>query len=557
LLLIFAVGCRKARVEVRPDEKPGLARVTCKLPDTIGAATVPARCDLTIDKVVNVPAGSSLDIAAGARLTFAKGAGLVLQGGTLRARGTAEEPIVFTSATRVAGDWTGIVFTHRPFDRSPRFVKTSDAGADADVPPDSASLLEHVVVEYGGARAEAVPAYHKGTAGIYVRPLVGDTVSLSHVKVHDNVAFDLWVDGPLYVTKLEAISFGTGKVRVPTDYVAGVAGNSGGTVVLQGTVTSSITLPKRTYVIDGYSGVTANAGPATMEIEKGSTIQFEKLADLTFNGTKALAKLIAHDVLFTSAEPKPSAGDWRNIVFTGDAAADLDGCIFEFAGAPGFGAGAGLIRLPADEKAMRVVNSTFRNNDLAAFETMNACKPWEDPALKNSSTGKPICEPSPLLKMFAPPPASIGVLGALTTKGTEIDDLFGPSAELGKVSLGSAGVLGGPGGGVGGGSVALPTSKVVESSITASGPLPVDVVRKGVRARTGSLRACHGGKGSGTITVSFAIDAGGSVTSAKVTGGTLTDASVRSCVESVFSGASFPPAETAGTTKATATHEYL
>ena len=56
--------------------------------------------------------------------------------------------------------------------------------------------------------------------------------------------------------------------------------------------------------------------------------------------------------------------------------------------------------------------------------------------------------------------------------------------------------------------------------------------------------------------MSFTIDSKGRVGSAKATGGTLTDATERSCVVKVFEAMTFPEPESPGTVTATATHVY-
>jgi hypothetical protein len=75
-----------------------------------------------------------LTIEAGVRIESFMGVGLTigdfLQPGGLVAQGTAASPIVFTSTTATPGSWPGIVF---------------------DDATTAGSLLDHVVVEYGGA----------------------------------------------------------------------------------------------------------------------------------------------------------------------------------------------------------------------------------------------------------------------------------------------------------------------------------------------------------------------------------------------------------------------
>lgn len=570
LLASCAISCRKPTPEVRPDE-PSKAppRVQCSIPpgDTVaGAVEVPARCDLTIGGVLHVPAGASLDIGPGAKLSFAKGAGLVIEGGVLRARGTAAEPIVFTSAapTRAPGDWSGLVFARRPYDKTPYFAKP-DAGADSGVAPWGESVVEHVIVEFGGAQVDAKPPLTAG--GLVVSTFTpGDTVALSHVQLRRNAGVALFVASPLGVKTLDSIRFeDEGSIAsVHPELFPSLGKDFAGVVRLHGALTRSLVLPKRAtpYVLEESLNVFASTDPVTLEIEKGAVVQLARRGRMSVRGSSATAKLVAHGVTFTSAEAKPAPGDWRGFELDGDAAADLDAITVEYAGADK----RPVVQLPRDEKKVRVVGSTFRDNLGAAFESSTDCKPWEDPKLKNTSSGKPLCEEGLVFSKVA----ALGVLGALGP-GSSLSSVFSdPSVFEGGLIGDVAGTSGGIGygsgvglgkGGGGAGDIALgsgagkASSKVTESSITASGALPVDVVRKAVRGRIASLRSCHAGSAaSGTITVTFTIDDKGAVASAKASGGTLSDASIRSCAVSVFQGTKFP--EGGGTTSATATHSY-
>ncbi len=113
LVALLVLGCRKAP-EVRPDDKQTKSeRVKCTIPEGEAITTavkVPARCDVTVAKLLHIKQGASFEIGAGAKLSFAKGAGLIFEGGVLSARGTAAEPIVFTSAESKPspGDWSGL-----------------------------------------------------------------------------------------------------------------------------------------------------------------------------------------------------------------------------------------------------------------------------------------------------------------------------------------------------------------------------------------------------------------------------------------------------------------
>jgi hypothetical protein len=77
-----------------------------------------------------------LTLEAGMTLEFTEASGInfVNEFAGITAIGTEEQPIVFTGVAKEAGSWNGLYFTN-----------TDDVGAPR-------SRLEHVVVEYGGAR---------------------------------------------------------------------------------------------------------------------------------------------------------------------------------------------------------------------------------------------------------------------------------------------------------------------------------------------------------------------------------------------------------------------
>lgn len=72
----------------------------------------------------------NLKIDPGVKILFEDDAGLTVHEGSLSARGTAEQPIIFSARRPEPGAWAGI-----------RFMDSSSAD----------NILEHVVIEYGGA----------------------------------------------------------------------------------------------------------------------------------------------------------------------------------------------------------------------------------------------------------------------------------------------------------------------------------------------------------------------------------------------------------------------
>jgi hypothetical protein len=117
------------------------------------------------------PAKPVLTLEAGVTLRFSKGASLRISSstdvanGALRAEGTAEALVTFTSAEAqpLAGDWSGLVFAGKPDPQSSvDHAKIAFAGGFTGVssygcPSPSANSFENVggVVIYGGQPAAA------------------------------------------------------------------------------------------------------------------------------------------------------------------------------------------------------------------------------------------------------------------------------------------------------------------------------------------------------------------------------------------------------------------
>lgn len=89
----------------------------------------------------------------------------------------------------------------------------------------------------------------------------------------------------------------------------------------------------------------------------------------------------------------------------------------------------------------------------------------------------------------------------------------------------------------------------IEGSVEMAGKLPQETIKRIVRANFPRFRACYeaGLKKDpglrGTVVTRFIIDTTGAVESASLSGGTLEDGNVKSCVRGVFAGLSFPEPE--------------
>jgi len=88
-----------------------------------------------------------------------------------------------------------------------------------------------------------------------------------------------------------------------------------------------------------------------------------------------------------------------------------------------------------------------------------------------------------------------------------------------------------------------------ESPVSVTGRLPPEVIRRIIRAHFNRIRLCYDKalKSDPTLTgdlkVKFTIDPKGATKDATIADGTITDATMRSCVTGVFSSISFPEPE--------------
>lgn len=157
-----------------------------------------------LDGYVRVPAGETLTIAPGTVVqgrinstTQEAGTLFVPQGAKINAVGTAEEPIVFTSArangSKAAGDWGGIVILGRAHVRQHPIYYEGLSGAnfpwakmgvdaeDESINDDDSGELKYVRIEFGGAILQA----NKEINGLSLGA-VGSATKISYVQVNSN-----------------------------------------------------------------------------------------------------------------------------------------------------------------------------------------------------------------------------------------------------------------------------------------------------------------------------------------------------------------------------------
>ncbi|HEX2660404.1 MAG TPA: hypothetical protein VHU40_19120 [Polyangia bacterium] len=326
---------------------------------------------------VSVELGGRLEVGAGVIARFARGKGLYVHGGQLIVRGSATEPVTFTSASDAArpGDWCGLIF--------------DSFGASDRTEPLPGSTLEHVVVEFGG-HPWAYPDGDKTAAGIAIvgyprspeHGALAAPVTLKDVEIRNNQSSGIDVQTNSVVTA-ERLVFGRNggvSMRIDVGLAEQLAGAATETVELVGNVRRSVQLPRLLvpYVVVDSLQIGKLGGPpsAILTIPPGTVLKFRRGTDLRAGGY-FFGGLVAHGVTFTSAEADPQPGDWGGIFVVNNASADLSDDTIEYAGAFDFPA------LFAGSKRLNIKNTRFRRNAGPSVGEPISCAKWRNPALKN------------------------------------------------------------------------------------------------------------------------------------------------------------------------------
>ncbi len=278
--------------------------------------TVKAGCSVVVTRSYEVQSGVTLTIEPGARLAFGHGMHLWIGYGRLVARGTAEQPIVFTSLddkSPARGDWEGLIFAEQARE---------------------GSSLDHVVVEYagnqGGLGSGALSFYGAVKPGVLaVRSSTFRHSAQAAIAVADPQSTFATFEG-------NTLSDNGNSLAVPVDVLRTVGSNTfGDPVRVRGIVTSSQTWPRFDVPVRvaGNLAISGRTDRATLTVAEGTTLAFEKGAHLTVGGGVGGA-LVAKGVTFTSALENKAPGDWIGIGFDAGAlaASSLDGCTLSYVG---------------------------------------------------------------------------------------------------------------------------------------------------------------------------------------------------------------------------------
>lgn len=350
---------------------------------------VPANRRVRVLDDVRIEVGGRLELEPGDVVAVANGKGLYVRGGELLAKGTPEARIVFTSlsAKPQPGDWCGVV------------IDWADLPKRDEKNPWPTSSIEHAVIEFagrpwtgGGIDERAGGLSIQGYLGSHWHATLAGKLVLSSVEIRDNSlrGFDVRTDAPLEWRGLKFGKNGGVSARIDIDRVGHLRTSPTESVELVGRMEVPVELPRLSspYVVvdDVHIGSYRGDPLAVLTIPAGTTVKFKAGKGLLIGGYFP-GKLIAHGVTFTSAEPKPKAGDWSEIGLWVDSSADLKGDTFEYAD----GASDGVLPLATSaDLQSKIRNCVFRNNAGPAFGA-TSCTKWQKPALGNVSEGQPLC----------------------------------------------------------------------------------------------------------------------------------------------------------------------
>lgn len=365
--------------EGEADPAKGKPSAGCAIPTEVEAdVTVKKGCSFVLKHSVTVKNGATLRIEPGVKISVDQGDYIWIEDGKMVAKGTAAEPITFTSAnkTQAAGDWVGLGFEDK-----------TQAGTE----------LDFVVIDYAGS------ATANGRGAIDIKDQSSPKrISISNTSITNSAQAAVVNDSEKGgFAKFEKNTFKKNKESLDAhSHVLGTVGAGNvftDPLVAHGNVTQNTTWPafdapvigKEHIEIGGEkTGATLTLAPKTIvKMSGGSYISV---------GTANGGSLVANGVTFTSANGTPHPGDWVGFfIYERVSTLQLDGAVIEYAGADTVNGRGAITFYDIAAKSVRgakITNVTFRKNGQAAMaSTDNDCAPF---VATNKSEGAPLCHPA-------------------------------------------------------------------------------------------------------------------------------------------------------------------
>jgi hypothetical protein len=369
------------------EKKPkGKAGSGCKLPegsDLVIDFTITKGCKVTIQDSIAVREGATLTIEPGARIAFKTNVYLNIAEGKLLAQGSADAPILFTSAddSPNPGDWVGITFEENA---------------------KKGSIIDRAKIEYAGKTGNI------GEGAITLRSDVGpDRITVTNTIFQNNDTRGVKVQSDKSrFAKFEGNSFVSNdkvSLEVPPEVVSSIGANKLGGEnihVTDGQLTHEAKWPKidAAYVIDGNLVINGEKEAPVLTLPDDATLKFAANTYLQVGAGQG-GGLVATNVTFTSAAVTPDKDDWVGIVFEEKVTkTKLDGCTIEYAGKTGnIGSSAISFRGDIDAKKaakrVEITNVTMRKCETPGFSFPDgACGDFADKAKGNKVDSGDLCK---------------------------------------------------------------------------------------------------------------------------------------------------------------------
>lgn len=336
-----------------PGDKPGKG---CVLPDgTLKADfTVTKGCTTHLKNGLYIEDGATLTIEEGVKILAATDSYLWIDYGKLVVKGTAKEPVTFTSENKspAPGDWVGLGFREK-----------TNAG----------TIIEHAIIEYAGSKNQS------GVGAIHLEAMrTGGRISIVDTNITQSAQFGIVADENATFAKFDNNQLTgnkSGSLKAHIE-VLGSIGKGNKFVdpihVPESRLHQTTTIPPVDVPIhiDGSISMGSDSSVATLTLPEKGTV---KMGSQTYFsvGSDGAASLVAKGVTFTSSSPTPAPGDWVGMfLYQKSSGTNIDGCTFEF-GAGNDQSGQGYITFYGQDaknaKGVTVQNSTFKSGEQGAF----------------------------------------------------------------------------------------------------------------------------------------------------------------------------------------------
>ena len=296
-----------------------------------GAETWPSGVDwyLLGDLQIGTPTSIAPSLAVSPGVNVKIGPSLrILIYGTLTATGTATQPIVFTSAqtTPTPGYWLALVFVGGGTSNSRLEYVTVAYGGQSH--PWSGYCS--VYVDSGSPSFDHLTVLSSATAGVRVLGAsAAPTFTNSRIEGSAWSGFQLDTPASATITDTEIINntsyaFQTSaNARLLGLTGLTVTGNGGGmrngVAHYGGTITGAETWLAGVvwYLLEDLQVGTPTSTAPSLTVSPGATVKMNQSQRIVIYGTLTAAGTGAQPILFTSAQPTPTPGYWRSLVFVG------------------------------------------------------------------------------------------------------------------------------------------------------------------------------------------------------------------------------------------------